>query len=294
MRLVFILFLCLGLNIISAQDHVIHLYGEALQPNHTEKIDDRGIQWMTDIQNPILEVFLPAKNQSTGQAVMICPGGGYAGLAYDWEGTDIAKWLNGHGIAGIVLKYRMPNPSTGLPGTLIPSNDAKTGLDIIHSQAERWNIDKDKIGIMGFSAGGHLAANISTLSPTIGEISLDTINPSFSILLYPVIGMQKITHGGSRTNLLGENPSQENILEFSNEERVHAGTPPTFIVHSADDLSVPVENSLIYYQALIDHKVPVEMHLYQTGGHGYALAINGGQESQWPIQCIQWLKSLNN
>ncbi len=294
MRLASTLLVCFVCSFAFAQDHVIHLYDEPLKPGHTEEVEDQGFIWMTDIQNPIIEVFLPAKKQSTGQAVLICPGGGYAGLAYDWEGTDIAKWLNGNGIAGIVLKYRMPDPSAGIAGTLIPTNDAKTGLDIIHAFAEEWNIDKSKIGIMGFSAGGHLAANLSTSEKLMGELSLEIINPDFSILMYPVIGMQEITHGGSKRFLLGDNPSQELILEFSNEERVNKNTPPTFIVHSADDKSVPVENSLVYYQALKDNEIPTEMHLFQTGGHGYALGINGGQESTWPSLCIQWLKNLNN
>ena len=293
MRLATIILLSVISSLCYSQDHVIQLYGEALNPGEHEKVTHRGIKWITEIKNPILEVFLPAPNQSTGQAVMICPGGGYTGLAYDWEGTDIAKWLNGNGIAGIVLKYRMPDPSAGIAGTLIPSNDAKKGLEIIHAQAKEWNIDKDKIGILGFSAGGHLAATASTFPPTLSETSPDTINPDFSILIYPVITLKENTHGGSKTNLLGENPSDDDISAFSNEERVTENTPPTFLVHSADDLAVPVENSLLYYQALKDNNVPTEMHLYQTGGHGYALGINGGQESQWPQLCIQWLKSIN-
>lgn len=293
MRISILIIFSFAASLCYSQDHVIHLYGDALNPDKQEKVTKRGIDWITEIENPILEVFLPAPNQSTGQAVMICPGGGYRGLAYDWEGTDIAKWLNGNGVAGIVLKYRMPNPSLGLAGTLIPSNDARQGLDIIHANAQEWNIDKDKIGILGFSAGGHLAATASTMPITISQTSMDTLNPDFSILIYPVISLNKNTHGGSKMNLLGEDPSQEQIMEFSNEERVTSETPPTFIVHSADDLSVPVENSLVYYQALKDKDVSVEMHLYQTGGHGYALGINGGQESQWPSLCIQWLKSIN-
>jgi len=289
---IIIIFSCIA-SFCYSQDHVIHLYGDALNPDKQEKVTHRGIEWITEIQNPILEVFLPAPNQSTGQAVMICPGGGYTGLAYDWEGTDIAKWLNGNGIAGIVLKYRMPKASLGLAGTLIPSNDARQGLDIIHANAEVWNIDKDKIGILGFSAGGHLAATVSTMPITTSQTSLDTLNPDFSILIYPVISLKEITHGGSKKNLLGDNPSQEQILEFSNEERVTSLTPPTFIVHSSDDEAVPVENSLVYYQALRDNNIPTEMHLYNTGGHGFALGINGGQESQWPALCVQWLKSLN-
>jgi len=301
MKIVFSSLLCFLITITYSQDHIIHLYGEALNPDKNEKVADREIKWITEIQNPIIEVFLPAKKQATGQAVMICPGGGYGGLAYDWEGTDVAKWLNGNGIAGIVLKYRMPDPSLEFSGTTQPSIDARTALDIIHDHAMEWNINLDKIGIMGFSAGGHLAAQSATKGawtaypPDTDPNDIVNTAPDFSILIYPVISMKDgITHNGSRKNLLGEKPTQKDILAYSNEEKVTEDTPPTFLVHSADDEAVPVENSLIYYQALIDHSVPVEMHLYQTGGHGYALAINGGQESQWPALCIEWLKNLNN
>ncbi|GJM30573.1 MAG: beta-xylanase [Cyclobacteriaceae bacterium] len=284
-----------------AQDYELSLWPEGVPNNLTtdlhEQQEQREILWITQVQNPEIAVFLPAKQHATSQAVLICPGGGYGGLAYDWEGTDIAKWLNSNGIAGIVLKYRLPSLVSQTEPSLVPLQDAKQAMRLIRQNAIKWNIDSQKVGVMGFSAGGHLA---STLGTNTGQDDGNSSNedlvitkPNFLILIYPVISMfDDITHVGSRTNLLGENPSTAMIQRFSNELKVNKLTPPTFLVHSMDDKAVPVANSLRFYQALQKHQIPAEMHLYPHGGHGYSLALDDGHLRLWPLLLSNWLKSL--
>ena len=235
------------------------------------------------MQIPQLEVFLPNKRSANGQAVIICPGGGYARLSYDWEGTDFAKLLNAHGIAAFVLKYRLPDSLTSTHPDQVPLLDAKQAIRIVRASAQEWNIKPNHIGIMGFSAGGHLAATLSTHFE-------EGTKPDFAILIYPVISMDKsIAHIGSRNNLIGLQPSNELIKLYSNEFQVSTQTPPTFIVHATDDNSVPVENSLLYYQALKNNKVAAEMHIFPSGGHGFALGLGKGALEKWPNLLFDWL-----
>lgn len=239
------------------------------------------------VQTPQLEVFLPNKKIATGQAVIICPGGGYSILAYDWEGTDIAKLLNAHGIAAFVLKYRLPDSLSSTAPEKVPLMDAKQAMKIVREGALQWNIQPHKIGIMGFSAGGHLAASLST------HFEKET-RPDFSILIYPVISMDKnITHMGSRNHLLGTHPTEEVVEYYSNELQVNKNTPPCFLIHAGDDEAVPVQNSLLYYQALIKNKVAAEMHIYPKGGHGFSLALGNCALENWPVLMIEWLKGFN-
>jgi acetyl esterase/lipase len=239
------------------------------------------------VQTPQLEVFLPNKKIATGQAVIICPGGGYSILAYDWEGTDIAKLLNAHGIAAFVLKYRLPDSLSSTAPEKVPLMDAKQAMKIVREGALQWNIQPHKIGIMGFSAGGHLAASLST------HFEKET-RPDFSILIYPVISMDKnITHMGSRNHLLGTHPTEEVVEYYSNELQVNKNTPPCFLIHAGDDEAVPVQNSLLYYQALIKNKVAAEMHIYPKGGHGFSLALGNSALENWPVLMIEWLKGFN-
>lgn len=254
---------------------------------------------ISKVQEPSIQVFLPSKKNSNRQAVVICPGGGYSVLAYDWEGTDIAKWLNSHGIAGIVLKYRLPSPESQQEPSEAPLMDAKRAMRLTREHAEEWNIDPEQIGVIGFSAGGHLASTLGTHFDKGDAGSDDPVEkfssrPDFMILGYPVISFnEQIGHLGSRNNLLGDSPTEALVEKFSNELQVAEDNPPTFIFHSQDDTAVPVENSLVFYKALRQAKVPAEMHLYPKGGHGYSLGLDSqGTHSTWPTACIEWLQEL--
>ena len=285
------------------QGQVKHLWPEGIVDNPVTKEAEthdysRGILWIENVQEPTLEVFLPVKRNATGMAVVICPGGGYAGLAYDWEGTAIAKWLNSKGIAGLVLKNRLPDADANPLSTTAPLQDAQRAIRLARQHAEEWNISSDKVGVMGFSAGGHLASILSTHydknhQPIPSAIDTISARPDFSILIYPVITMNPdYTHDGSRKNLIGTNPTEELVSLYSNELQVNRQTPPTFLVHSTDDKAVPVKNSLLYYEALEKAGVPAEMHIYPSGGHGYALGIKGGHEQTWIHRLEEWLESL--
>jgi acetyl esterase/lipase len=246
---------------------------------------------------PTLTYFLPPKDKAIGTAVLICPGGGYAGLAADYEGDDVAKWLNSFGVAGIVLRYRHGHSGAGYQHP-DPLNDAQRSMSIIRSRANELNIDPDKIGVLGFSAGGHLASSLGTHYHTGKINSSDPIEriscrPDFMILIYPVITMNlPYTHQGSRENLLGKNPDQELVDLMSNEKQVNSKTPPAFLVHTTEDSVVPVENSIMFYSALRKAGVPVEMHIYLKGGHGFGLGINKGEVSTWPGLCRTWMYTL--
>jgi acetyl esterase/lipase len=244
------------------------------------------------VTDPTITVFLPPAEKANGMAVVICPGGGYGVLAFDYEGTDLARWFNSNGIAGIVLKYRLPsdlimeNKSTG------PLQDAQEALRIVRRNAGEWNINPARIGIMGFSAGGHLASTLSThYADKVYQVSDSTsARPDFSLLIYPVISSDtSITHSGSMKNLMGVNPPENVVRYFSGELNTNEKTPPAFLVHSADDKVVPVKNSIVYFESLVKHHVPAELHVFQKGGHGFGLALNKETESAWPDLCLKWL-----
>lgn len=287
-----------------AQQYRLPLWPAGKVPNSQkttdhEKWDSTDIVRISLVQDPDILVFLPAKKNATGQAVVICPGGGYGILAYDWEGTDVAKWLNSRGVAAIVLKYRLPNPRSSIVPHKTPLLDAQRAIRIVRSHAAKWNIKSNKVGIMGFSAGGHLASTAATRFDNGNATAQDSIEkhssrPDFAVLIYPVIKMSMpSTHSGSRNNLLGTSPQEELINYYSNELQVTKETPPTFIVHATDDTGVPVENSLSFYLALKTNKVPAEMHLYPYGGHGFGLAVGRGYLETWPDRCADWLKAIN-
>jgi len=297
----FILLLLTTLPAIS-QDAQLPLWPQGV-PNQVssaeQEVQEHGdILWITRVQTPDISVFLPTKQHATGQAVVICPGGGYSGLAYDWEGTDIAKWLNSKGIAGIVLKYRLPSPEYQKTPRLAPLQDAKQAMRLVRKKASQWNINPDQIGVMGFSAGGHLASTLGTHfddpeADVDHELSEISARPDFMVLVYPVVSMADgIANVGSKRNLLGESPSQELQDNYSNELQVSEHTPPTFLVHSSDDEAVPVDNSIRFYQALLKNGISCEMHLYPHGGHGYSLALDDGHLKYWPDLLAEWLDSL--
>lgn len=305
MRNIFlIVFTALCSQNIDAQEYKLLLWPSGNVPNYkktneVEKRDTGNFVRISLVQQPAIEVYLPSKQNATGQAVIICPGGGYGILAYDWEGTDIAKWLNAHGVAAIVLKYRLPNSKSNIDPKLSPLLDAQRAIRTVRANALKWNIKQDKIGIMGFSAGGHLASTAGTHFDAGNANATDSIDrvssrPDFMILMYPVITMQKSTmHQGSRNNLIGDKADSATARFYSNELQVTAQTPPTLLIHATDDKAVPVENSLAFYQALKDHNIPAEMHIYPYGGHGFSLAIGKGYLSSWTDRCIDWLISIN-
>lgn len=251
-------------------------------------LDKEGaINGVSKVSQPTLTVFLADAKIANRTAVVICPGGGYHHLSINKEGYKIAKWLNSLGISAFVLKYRLPSDLIMKDKTIGPLQDAQEAIRMLRRNAKKWKLDPSKIGVIGFSAGGHLA---STLATKFDESKDNTsARPDFSILMYPVISMQDgITHKGSKTNLLGENPSAEMIDKYSNEKQVSSSTPKTFIVHATDDKSVPVENSINYYLALKQNKIPVEMHLYENGGHGFGLGVEGTTKN-WSTACEKWL-----
>lgn len=232
-----------------------------------------------DLDIPALTTYLPEK--PNGSAILICPGGGYAHLAVDHEGKQIADWFNNLGFTAFVLKYRL-GPRYHFPA---PFDDAVQAMKMIRAKASQLNFDPKKVGIIGFSAGGHLASTVSTHAPAEAR-------PNFAILCYPVISMKPpYAHKGSILNLLGENPDPAKVDDLSNQLRVTADTPPTFLFHTDDDPVVPVENSLLYYQGLKAAKVPAEMHIYAHGRHGVGLAQNDPVLSTWPARLMDWLRS---
>lgn len=256
---------------------------------------DGEVTGVSKVSEPTLAIFLADKEISNGTAVIICPGGGYLHLSIDKEGYKVAKWFNSLGISAFVLKYRLPSDYIMKDKNVGPLQDAQEAIRIVRRNAQKWNVDPNKIGIMGFSAGGHLAATASNhFAEKVYEANDNTsARPDFSILLYPVISMQnEITHKGSKKYLLGDSPSTEKVEKYSMEKQVSANTPKTFIIHATDDKTVPVENSINYYLALKQNKVAVEMHIYENGGHGFGLGVEGTNVN-WPKACENWLIANN-
>ena len=279
---------------LSAQK-VIPLY-EGEIPNSRpgpdeEKTETDGIVRISKISKPTLSVYLPSLEKSTGAAVIICPGGGYWINAISHEGTDVAKKFNEIGMAAFVLKYRIPNDATMINREVGPLQDAQQAIKLVRLRAEEWKVDPNRIGIMGFSAGGHLASTAGTHfnNAVIENPKNISLRPDFMILIYPVISFQdSIGHLGSRDQLIGKKPTMEKINFYSNELQVTKNTPPTFLVHASDDNGVKSENSIVFYQQLIRNHVPAEMHLYQGGGHGFGLN-NKTTKDNWMDRCEAWL-----
>ena len=246
---------------------------------------------ISNVVQPNLTAFLPAPGTANGTAVIICPGGGYTRLSIDSEGYDVAKRLNEMGITAFVLKYRLPNDQSQPDKTIAPLLDAQQALRLVRQQAAKYSLNPERIGLLGFSAGGHLAASAGTqfAQPVGANPGPVSVRPAFLVLLYPVISFSdSLKHAGSRQNLLGANPPAELVRQYSNESRVTAQTPPTFLVHAQDDKTVPVQNSIAFYQACLYHQVPAEMHLYPHGGHGFGLH-NKTTKDDWTEHLKNWL-----
>jgi len=281
------------------QDTILPLWPADAVPNRIESneqeiLEKGAIQKISYVQNPQIEVYLPSEANSTGKAMLIFPGGGYHILAYDWEGSDIAKFLNSKGIAGIVVKYRLPVSKSLVNNQFVPLQDAQRAMRLVRYMAKTWNIDDKKIGIIGFSAGGHLASTLGThfedeVYNYVDGADLLSARPDFMALVYPVISFSDSSvHIGSKKALLGDEPDSESIIYFSNELQVSENTPPTILFHAADDKAVPPENSLLFFQALNQKGVPAELHIYPEGGHGFSLATKNPGLSKWTQHLHEW------
>jgi acetyl esterase/lipase len=279
--------------------NIVKLYQKvpnSIQADLVEKTDTskNGRITTKNVTEPTLTVFLPEKKIASGAAVIICPGGGYSYLVMNNEGTEVAKEFNKNGIAAFVLKYRLPNDLIMKDRSIGPLQDAEQAIKLIRENAKEWNIDTAKVGIMGFSAGGHVASTASThyTNVVIDNPKKTNLRPDFSLLIYPVITFQdSILHKGSKKALIGENASPEKTKEYSNEFQVNKNTPPAFLIHCTDDKVVPVANSINYYQALKKNGVKAEMHVYATGGHGFGMN-NASRTDKWMVQCLAWMTEM--
>ncbi len=281
--------------ILTMAQQTFPLYDHAIpnskpSPNKEKsEIENGGIQIISDVSLPSITVYLPAKEKANGTAVVICPGGGYRVLAASHEGSDVAKVFNEWGITAFVLKYRIPDDNTMLQKEIGPLQDAQRALQFARLHAKEWNIKKDHIGIMGFSAGGHLASTAGThFSKAVIENKQQiSLRPDFMILIYPVISFSdSIGHIGSRDNLIGKNPTAEKIKYYSNELQINRQTPPTFLVHAKNDDVVKVANSIVFYDALQKNNVAASIHFYEKGGHGFGMN-NPTSSDKW----MDWLKA---
>jgi acetyl esterase/lipase len=290
--------LLLGVNSFAQNNQEMPLYKNKVPnsiaaPNKESLTFKDNVLRIAKVSVPSLTMFRPA--QPNGKAVIICPGGAYAILAFDKEGTRVAEELNKWGVTAFVLKYRLPDDTTMSVRSLAPLQDAQQAIRLVRSRSKEWGINANQIGIMGFSAGGHLAATAAThfdFKADASDTDTTSVRPDFAILLYPVISFDStITHKGSKVNLIGTNASADKVIFFSNELQVTKNTPPTFLVHAGDDGAVPVENSIRFYQACIKNKVPVEMHLYPKGGHGFGMN-NKTTDDNWLERLHNWINRL--
>lgn len=282
-------------SFVASAQEIINLYPDVIPNSIQTEIREHNTNPYPGLIRrsiiPTLEIYLPEKEKSVGAAVVICPGGGYSVIVYLGEGISTAKEFAKNGIAAFVLKYRLPNDSFITDKKIAPLQDAQQAIKLIRENAIRWNIDISKVGIMGFSAGGHLASTEAThFKKALIENNNNTnLRPDFQILIYPVISMQdSMTHRDSRNKLLGKEPSREIIDEYSNELKVDEKTPPAYITHAADDNVVDVDNAILYFEALRHKKVAVEMHIYPKGGHGFIFRQPG-----WIQPLLEWMKKNN-
>jgi acetyl esterase/lipase len=287
-----IVLLCLGVVIL------LSLPAAAAEPK-VEPLWPGGVPGAKGTEagdTPTLTIYQPDPDKATGTAIVICPGGGYGHLAMDHEGHQIGQWLNSFGVAGFILQYRHRNSGAGY-GHPAPLQDAQRAVRTVRSRAKEWGIEPDRIGILGFSAGGHLTSTALThfkdkVYKASDEIDKASARPDFGVLIYPVISFTEwFTHKGSRRNLLGTEPNEELYERFSNEKQVTSETPPTFLIHTWEDTGVPAENSIAFYLALRKAKVPAEMHVFAKGRHGFGLGKDLPGTSAWPELCQNWMKA---
>lgn len=282
------MFLLLLSAMLGADTQTIPLWGDKI-PGPTSS-DPKNI--------PTLSIHLADKDKATGSAVVVCPGGGYSGRATGHEGKDIHEWLNARGVHAFVLKYRTVSESKIMPPLEPgPMLDVQRAIRTVRFRAKEWGVDPNRIGVWGFSAGGHLASTAATHFDDGDKSAKDEpertgCRPDFAILAYPVITMGKETHGGSKNNLLGKSPDAKLVEFYSNEKQVTAKTPPTFLFHTVEDKAVPIENSRLFKAACEKAGVPVELVEYEKGAHGVGLGLNSKLPlAEWSVKLEAWLKA---
>lgn len=280
-------------------------YGQEIYPLYPGKIinsipadnlekwdtDSLGVTRVSDVSVPTIQVFPAAGPKATDAAVIICPGGAYVKLGMNLKGNDVTRAFNDAGVTAFVLKYRLPSNRTMQQKEYAPVQDARRAMQFVKENAAKWHIDTAKLGVVGFSAGGHVASSLGTSfrDTVIDDVPLKYIRPAFMVLIYPVISMNaKLTNKPSAENLLGKSPSNALRARFSNELHVDAHTPPAFIVHAADDNAVPIKSSLLFYETLLQHGIKSELIAYPNGGHGFSLT-NSKTPDQWISHCIYWM-----
>lgn len=297
-RILLVFIFCIAICQTAAAQEFVPLYSEGKMLNSKgmnlkEEIREERIY---QVGTPGIHVFLPAAKNNKGAAVLIIPGGGYARIAYQNARTNMAKWLNSLGIAAFALDYRLPTSSDLKQKELAPLQDAMRAMRVLRANAKKWDINPDKIGVLGTSAGGHAASFIATTSDDIAKVGDETdkfsFTPNFMILASPVITMGEFAHGGSRKYLLGENPGKELIEKYSTEKYVSAKTPPTFIFLASDDESVNPKNSLMFYTALLDNKVSASLHIFPKGSHSIPVKNGVGSSAVWTQVCELWLTEI--
>lgn len=282
---------------VKAQEF-IPLWPEGKKPNFNGKkiTDSLYNERIWRVGTPGMYAFIVPQSENKGTAVLICPGGGYERLSHLYNGFNFAKWYNSIGINAFVLIYRLPHQQDLLQRQFAPLQDAQRAMKIIRENHARWSIKTDKVGVMGISAGGHLASTLGTNSGDVSFVkdAMDTFSyrPDFMVLLSPVISMGKYTHAGSKRNFIGPDTTREMIEKYSNELQVSGHTPPTFIVHALNDSTVKVQNSLLFYNALIEKKVNASIHIFPLGGHGIRLDDNPGSTDLWMNLLELWMKEM--
>jgi len=296
MKSLFIIsFICLCMTTRSLGQYQ-NLYSEIpnyIQTENQEAVTNTdGILRIEKVSIPGYQYFRVAQDNQKRPCVIICPGGGYRILAASHEGTEVAKFFNNIGVNAIVLKYRIPDSQKQINKSIAPIQDAQTAIYLARKNAAAWGIDDQKIGIMGFSAGGHLASTAAThfKEKYISNTEGFSLRPDFQILIYPVISFNSFGHMGSRNNLIGPIIKEDEVHYFSNEEQISNETPPAFIIHAKDDTTVPVANSTEYYQQLLAHQVTAEIYLYEKGGHGFGMK-NKTSDLFWPTLMQKWMQS---
>ena len=276
-------------NLIFAQQK-IPLYTSPLDCDVEKKdsiVEKGGSTYIYEIKTPEMWYYPSENNDDNKPAVLVIPGGGYTFLSINNEGITIAKWLNGLGIDAFMLKHRLPNNYSGSCKQIVATNDALRAIELIRGNSSKWKIDIKNIGVIGFSAGGHLASTISTK----GKLNIN--KPNFAVLVYPVIKMNANSKTWTFNSLFGKNPNPDIIHKYSNDLNVNDQTPPTILIHSNNDEGTPPENSLSYYSALRKHNIPAALHIWEDGGHGYGLGIGRGSIESWPNVVEEWLKIRN-